>query len=115
MSESDGQSVSSNYYGLGNCLTLNEEQLQQRRRELLDHVKTSAISARELPDGYAYEFPPDPDTVAQLARLIALEHDCCRFLTFKIALVAGQDAAILEVTGPPKAKSLIADFLGAGH
>ena len=88
---------------------LSEEQLQQRRRELLDRVKTSAISARELPDGYAYEFPPDPDTVAMLARLIALEQDCCRFLTFKISLVAEQDAAILEVTGPPKAKSLIAD------
>ena len=94
--------------------TLSEEQLQQRR-ELLVHVKTSAISATELPDGYAYEFPPDPDTVTMLARLIALEHDCCRFLTFKISLVAGKAAAILEVTGPPKAKSVIADFLGGGQ
>jgi hypothetical protein len=95
--------------------TLSEEQLQQRRRELLDDVKTAAISATELPDGYAYEFPPDPDTVTMLARLIALEHDCCPFLTFRISLVAGKAAAILEVTGPPKAKSVIADFLGGGQ
>src|SRR5262249_25957544 len=94
--------------------TLSEEQLRQRRRELLDRVKACAISATELPDGYAYEFPPEAETLAMLARLIALEHDCCQFLTFRISLAAGKTVAILEVTGPPKAKSVITDFLGAG-
>ncbi len=95
--------------------TLNEEQLRRRRREFLDHVKASAIRATELPDGYAYEFPPDAETLTMLARLVALEHDCCRFLTFKIVLAAGKSAAILEVSGPPTAKALIEDFLGAAQ
>jgi hypothetical protein len=95
---------------------LSEERLQQRRRELLDHVKTSAIRAIELPDGYADEFPPDAETMAMLGRLIALEHDCCcRFLTFRISIEARNDVAILEVTGAPEAKSVIADFLGAAQ
>ena len=95
--------------------TLSEEQLQQRRRELLNHVKTSTVSARELPDGYAYELPPDPEILAMLARLIAVEHDCCRFLTFRISIEAGKDVAVFEVTGAPEAKSVIADFLGAAQ
>jgi hypothetical protein len=41
-----------------------------------------------------------------------LEHDCCKFLTFRIDLSAGQATAILEVTGPAEAKAMIADFLG---
>lgn len=46
------------------------------------------------------------------ARLVALEHQCCRFLTFKILLEAGEGTINLEVTGPPEAKTMIADFLG---
>jgi hypothetical protein len=52
--------------------------------------------------------------LATLGRLIALEHERCWFLTFKISLEAGKAAAvILEVTSSPGAKPVIADFLGA--
>jgi hypothetical protein len=95
--------------------TLTQAELQERRRELLDRVKTSATKATELHDGFAYEFPSDPELLAMLGRLIALEHECCRFLTFKISLKAGEDSVILEVTSPPEAKPIIADFLGAAH
>ena len=94
--------------------TLSQTELQQRRRELLDRIKGSAIRATELNDGFAYEFPSDPELLAMLGRLIALEHECCRFLTFKISLKAGERRAILEVSGSPEAKPAIADFLGNG-
>jgi len=49
-----------------------------------------------------------------LARLIALEHECCRFLTFRISLEAGKEAVTLEITSSPDAKPVIANFFGAG-
>jgi hypothetical protein len=91
---------------------LSEEDLKARRRDVLDCVKTAALGARSLPDGLAYEFKFDPQTLAALARLVALEHDCCRFLKFNLVVEPGDGPLSLEVTGPPAAKALIADFLG---
>ena len=92
--------------------TLNEAELQQRRRDVLDHVQAAVIQATELPDGYAYKFAFSPEMLAALARLVALEHECCRFLTFRISVTAGESALTLEVTGPSEAKRVIADFFG---
>jgi hypothetical protein len=41
-----------------------------------------------------------------------LERQCCQFLTFKIVVEPGETPLRLEVTGPPKAKPVIADFFG---
>jgi len=49
-----------------------------------------------------YELPFGSDTLTMLARLVALEHGCCPFLTFRIALEAGAETVTLEVTGHPK-------------
>ena len=95
--------------------TLTEAELRQRRREILDRVKTAAIKTTELPVGYAYEFTPDAELLAMLGRLIALEHECCRFLTFKISLEAGKTSVILEITSSPDVKPVIANFLSASQ
>jgi hypothetical protein len=92
--------------------TLNDAELQKRRRDVLDHVQAAVMHATELPDGYAYEFAFSPEMLAALARLVALEHECCRFLTFRISVTAGEAALTLEVTGSPEAKRAIADFFG---
>lgn len=91
--------------------TLSEAELRERRREILDFVKAAAITASELSNGYAYEFDCDHETLGMLARLIALEHQCCPFLTFRISLEAGKEVLLLEVTGPSVAKTVIAEFL----
>ena len=49
----------------------------------------------------------------QTCRACHLEHDCCRFLAFKIIVEPGDSPIQLEVTGPPEAKITIADFFGA--
>jgi hypothetical protein len=36
-----------------------------------------------LTDGYRYELRAEADILSKLAELVWLEHDCCRFLTFK--------------------------------
>jgi hypothetical protein len=66
-----------------------------------------------LPDGYRYELRAEADILSKLAELVWLEHDCCRFLTFKIVVEAGDAPVRLEVTRPPESKQMIADFFGA--
>jgi len=92
--------------------TLTEAELRQRRREVLDRLITATINTTELSNGYAYEFNSDEGTLAMLGRLIALEHECCRFLTFRLSLEEGKLTAILEVTGSPEAKVMIANLFG---
>lgn len=50
---------------------------------------------------------------AELEALIALEAQCCPFLT--ITLRANADRVKLEVTGPPSAQPLIGDLFGLTH
>ena len=77
--------------------TLNEAELKERRDEILDRVKAAIIKTTELPNGYAYEFPYDAETLIILARLVALEHECCRFLTFRISLEAGKEPVTVRI------------------
>ncbi|HEY2932807.1 MAG TPA: hypothetical protein VGK99_13770 [Acidobacteriota bacterium] len=92
--------------------TLTEVQLQERRRTVLDSVGSAIESVEPLPEGYQYTFAPDAGILMLLSHLVSLESQCCRFLTFKIVVEAGGGPIILEVTGPPGAKELIAEFLG---
>ena len=80
---------------------------------MLDFVRRAALSVTPLPLGYAYLFEPTSEVLAHLSRLVDLERQCCRFLTFKIVVEAGHQPICLEVTGPPEAKEVIADFFGA--
>jgi hypothetical protein len=66
--------------------TLSEPELQQRRREVLDVVKTAAIKTTELPNGYAYQFPPDSELITMLARLVA-KPIATRMLKFAVFLL----------------------------
>jgi len=58
-------------------------------------------------------FAAKPDILLKLAELVRLEHECCRFLTFKIVVEAGVIPIQLEVTGSPESRDMIADFFGA--
>jgi hypothetical protein len=92
--------------------TLTEEELRERRRTILDAVGKSALEVASLPDGYAYTFEASSEILSQLTRLIDLERQCCRFLTFKVIVQGNGQHIRLEVTGPPEAKPIIAEFLG---
>jgi hypothetical protein len=92
--------------------TLTEAEVQARRRTILESIRRVVRSVRSLPLGYAYHFDPDSGVMAQLARLVDLERTCCSFLTFRIMVDAGKQSICLEITGPPEAKAVIADFFG---
>jgi hypothetical protein len=93
--------------------TLNDAEMRERRRTILDAFRSAAVDVTSLPLGYAYHFAPTSEVLAQVARLLDLERRCCPFLTFKIVVAADDQAACLEVTGPPEAKPIIADFFGS--
>jgi hypothetical protein len=92
--------------------TLSETELQKRRQAILKIVGEAALDSYAIPDGYRYRFKPQPEMLTQLARLIDLERQCCRFLTFKLVAEAGEQPILLEVTGPPEAVAFLADLFG---
>lgn len=90
--------------------TLTTDQRRERRLNVLKPIRNAAIKTEELSKGYSYTFRPQPDLLVRLAQLVDLERGCCRFLTFVI--IADNETIRLEVTGPPDAKVVIADFFG---
>jgi hypothetical protein len=92
---------------------LAEAELRERRQTMLNLVRGAALNVTSLPLGYAYRFEPTSEVLAHLSRLVDLERQCCQFLTFRIVVEAGNQPICLEVTGPPEAKAIIADFFGS--
>ena len=92
--------------------TLTEVELRKRRRSVLDSIRALAIDTTSIEDGYSYSFKPTSEVLARLFTLIDLERQCCKFLTFKVVVEAGNKSIELEITGPPEVKSIIADYFG---
>jgi hypothetical protein len=92
--------------------SLTESELQERRRTVLDSIKDAAVGIAPISGGYSYRFAPASEVLVQLSRLVDLERQCCRFLTFKIVVEAGEQPIRLEVTGPPEAMPMIKDLFG---
>jgi hypothetical protein len=91
--------------------TLTEAELRERRQTTLATIREAAIDVTPMPDGYAYRFPAQSEMLFQLSRLVDLERQCCRFLTFRIIVEPGEQPIRLEVTGPPEAKPMIEDLI----
>ncbi len=84
-----------------------------RHRELLRRVVGDRLELRELPNGYAFAFPSDPDTAMMLTEYLTLERLCCPFLTLSLVFTANLGSLWLEVTGADNAKALIAQSFEA--
>lgn len=84
-------------------------EFQERRIRVLRKVREAVIEVKELADGYAYRFPSDEIWITELANLMALERQCCRFLQFSIRLEPGDGPIWLELSGPEGTK----DFLNS--
>jgi hypothetical protein len=92
---------------------LTEAEMRERRQMILDFVRGAALDVTSLPLGYAYRFEPTSEVLVHLSRLVELERQCCQFLTFRLVVQAGNQPICLEITGPPEAKPIIADFFGS--
>src|SRR5262245_2483109 len=93
--------------------TLTDTELKERRRKVLEPLRESAIDVTPTADGYLYRYQATSDALAQLFNVVDLERQCWQFLTFKVVAEAGIRLIGLEVSGPPNARTIIADYFGS--
>jgi len=90
--------------------SLTDNELQKRRKTVLDKLAASLIDSEELSDGFRYRFPLDDSVLLNLITAINLERKCCPFLDFSLRLKAGVDYASLDLTGRQGAKDAIKEL-----
>jgi hypothetical protein len=91
---------------------LSDPQFQQRRADLLQTFRSGVSETKELEDGYAYRFPSDGNWIAELAKLITVERECCPFLRFNLRVEPANGPIWLELTGPEGTRSFLHSLFG---
>ncbi|HET6668765.1 MAG TPA: hypothetical protein VFH15_00905 [Pyrinomonadaceae bacterium] len=87
--------------------SLTDSELQQRRKEVLQQTKAAMTGMKETESGFVYQFSSASEKITALANLIALEHQCCPFLTFRLTVEPGEAPVSLELSGPPGTKEFL--------
>jgi hypothetical protein len=90
--------------------TLTDAEMRERRTTVLDAFRKAVLETTPVPLGYAFRLEPKSEVLTQLLHLVDLERQCCPFLTFKVIVAPGNQPFTLEITGPPEATPLIANF-----
>jgi hypothetical protein len=86
---------------------LTAPELQKRRAEVLNSLKTKVLEKKELKDGYKYKFESTDLILDELISFIKTERLCCDFFNFSILISADDNYAWLFITGPKGAKEFI--------
>jgi len=86
---------------------LNPEQRKRHFDELGPKLRTLVIQARELPNGFEFEFPGDRPTFELIAEWSAGEHLCCPFFDIDLRLDREGGAAWIRLTGRNGVKEFI--------
>jgi hypothetical protein len=85
--------------------------IEPDRRE--HHIATAGqlfravTDIRELPDGYAFCLPGDPNILLKAAEFISVEKLCCPFLVFVLEVEAEGGPVWLRLTGREGVKAFI--------
>jgi len=83
---------------------------EQRRRHFDDlgpMLRSLRKSVRELPDGYEFEFPADPNSFALVTEWSIQERACCPFFDIDIRLDRDGGPLWLRLTGREGTKDFI--------
>lgn len=86
---------------------LNPEQRKRHFDDLGPKLRALVRQARELSDGYEFQFPGDPPTFQLIAEWTAGEHLCCPFFDIDLRLDREGGATWIRLTGRPGAKEFI--------
>ena len=89
--------------------SLMDSELQERRRNVLQRVRSMVSEVKEVDHGFIYRFPSDGAWIRELANLVELEHQCCPFLKFTITVESGDGPVWLEMTGPDGTKAFLSE------
>ena len=88
--------------------TLTDSELQERRRSVLQKIRSAVVEVRELENGYAYCFSSEGEQLIDLAKLVDLERQCCPLLRFCMTVESDNGPIWLEMTGPEGTKEFLA-------
>lgn len=91
--------------------TLGPAALQARRDDLLGSLVRRADERVDLPNGYRLHFTAADDVLSSIARVVEVERQCCRFLTFQVRVEPDGGPIWLEFTGPPGTREFLAAML----
>jgi hypothetical protein len=90
-----------------NRLALTSEQRKRHFDELGPKLRSLKMSVRELPNGYEFEFPADPNTVQLVAEWAVGERACCPFFDIDMRLEREGGSLWLGLTGRGGVKQFI--------
>ena len=83
---------------------------EQRTRHfdvLGPELRSMVKGARELPNGFEFQFPADPATFQLVAEWTAFEHLCCPFFDIDLRLEREHGAFWMRLTGREGVKEFI--------
>ena len=83
----------------------------QRRTRHFDVLDPELVSkredVRELPNGYEFAFPSDPETFRHLVEWVDGERECCPFLDISVRVAPERGPLTMRITGRPGTKAFI--------
>jgi hypothetical protein len=90
------------------CVTgaLTPEENRERPR-LFARLAVAGELEAEDESGLRLRIRRDAETLADVARLIALESRCCGFLEFRLEAAAGEPWFRFEISGPPGTREVL--------
>jgi hypothetical protein len=91
--------------------TLGPATVKARCEDLLGGLVRRASERIELPNGYRVRFDPAADILSTIAKVIEVERQCCRFLTFELAMEPDNGPIWLQFTGPEGTREFLTDML----
>lgn len=88
-------------------LTLSPAARARHFDEIGPQLRTMRIGVREMPDGYAFQFPGDPKSIQLVAEWAAGERACCPFFDIALTMDREGGAFWMKLTGRPGTKQFI--------
>lgn len=94
------------------CCTFHQPQDIAHRGGLMTALYESALERRELEQGLAFRWSGDAATERRVFEFVAMERDCCPFLSFELRLAAERGSIWLTVKGPDRVKEFARAEMG---
>ena len=88
-------------------LALDPEARKRHFDELGPALRSMRKAVRELPDGYEFQFPADPKSIAMVAEWAAGERLCCPFFNIQLRMDPEGGPFWLRLTGRKGTKEFI--------
>lgn len=85
---------------VGPACELSPDQLAKRRLQLIPGLFQRAQQVEDISNGLRFTFTSEPGLLADLAKIMEQERDCCSFLRIQLTMEPSEGPVTLEVTGP---------------